>query len=173
MSPCSSTYRILFINFFLPATLFLAIAMLCAIKPSSRFLQQFILSPFRCPKSGAFQFARMTATLPSLPLFEAIASHDPHSTVVIHSASGRRFTYGELLKDVADAKDRLHKEAPSTNINGQRIAFLVENGYDYVGALQGISAYFRRVIDRTSSDFTLHSGRKFNSSPSFPCFSDT
>jgi len=44
------------------------------------------------------------------------------------------FTYGELLKDVADAKDRLLKESGAGAINGQRIAFLVENSYDYVGA---------------------------------------
>lgn len=75
----------------------------------------------------------MASTLPKLPLFEAIASHDPDSTVAIHSASGRRFKYGELLRDVAEAKDKLHKEAGSS-VEGQRIAFLVENGYDYVGA---------------------------------------
>ena len=76
----------------------------------------------------------MASTLPNLPVFEAVGKHDPQSTAVIHSASGRRFTYGALLKDVAEAKDRLHKEAGSNNIEGQRIAFLVENSYDYVGA---------------------------------------
>jgi len=76
----------------------------------------------------------MASTLPRLPIFEAIASHDPKSTVVVHSASGRRFTYGELLGDVAEAKDRLLKEAGGNALDGQRIAFLVENSYDYVGA---------------------------------------
>jgi malonyl-CoA/methylmalonyl-CoA synthetase len=76
----------------------------------------------------------MTSTLPKLPVFEAIASHDPQSTVVIHSTSGRRFTYGALIEDVAEAKERLYKEAGSDSLDGQRIAFLVENGYDYVGA---------------------------------------
>jgi hypothetical protein len=87
--------------------------------------------------SGAcnpFSYFRMASTLPKLPVFEAIASHDPHSTVVIHSASGRRFTYGALIEDVAEAKKRLYKEAGSDSLDGQRIAFLVENGYDYVGA---------------------------------------
>jgi acyl-CoA synthetase (AMP-forming)/AMP-acid ligase II len=80
----------------------------------------------------------MASTLPRLPIFQAIASHDPQSTVVIHSGSGRRFTYGELLGDVADAKDKLLKESGESSINGQRIAFLVENSYDYVGAhIQG------------------------------------
>jgi malonyl-CoA/methylmalonyl-CoA synthetase len=75
----------------------------------------------------------MTSTLPRLPIFEAIASHDRSSTVVIHSQSGRRFTYGSLLRDVADAKNRLLKEAGRNKIEGERIAFLVENSYDYVG----------------------------------------
>lgn len=77
---------------------------------------------------------RMASTLPRLPVFEAIASHDPQSTAVIHSVSGRRFSYGELLSDVADAKQKLLAAAGPTPIDGQRIAFLVENGYDYVGA---------------------------------------
>jgi malonyl-CoA/methylmalonyl-CoA synthetase len=76
----------------------------------------------------------MASTLPKLPVFEAIASHDPKSTAVIHSASGRRFTYGALIKDVIEAKHGLYKEAGSNNLDGQRIAFLVENSYDYVGA---------------------------------------
>lgn len=77
---------------------------------------------------------RLASTLPRLPIFEAIASHDRTSTAVVHSASGRRFTYGELLGDVADAKDRLHQEARGSSVDGHRIAFLVENSYDYVGA---------------------------------------
>lgn len=76
----------------------------------------------------------MVSTLPKLPVFEAIASHDPHSTVVIHSASGRRFNYGALIQDVAKAKERLYEEFGTNSLDGQRMAFLVENGYDYVGA---------------------------------------
>ncbi|KAI9051927.1 hypothetical protein LZ554_004182 [Drepanopeziza brunnea f. sp. 'monogermtubi'] len=75
----------------------------------------------------------MVSTLPRLPIFEAIAKHDPQSTVVVHSSSGRRFKYGELLKDVADGRDQLVKEAGEKGVEGERIAFLVENSYDYVG----------------------------------------
>src|SRR5580700_2429495 len=75
--------------------------------------------------STPFSPFRMSSTLPKLPVFEAIASHDPHSTVVIHSASGRRFTYGALIEDVAEAKERLYKEAGTSSLDGQRIAFLV------------------------------------------------
>jgi malonyl-CoA/methylmalonyl-CoA synthetase len=76
----------------------------------------------------------MASTLPRLPIFEAIASHDPYSTAVVHAISRRSFTYGELIKDVAEAKHKLHLEAGTDRLDGQRIAFLVENGYDYVGA---------------------------------------
>ncbi|KAH6720902.1 hypothetical protein BKA61DRAFT_471314 [Leptodontidium sp. MPI-SDFR-AT-0119] len=80
----------------------------------------------------------MASTLPRLPIFEAIANHDPQSTAVIHSVSGRRFQYGELLKDVAEGKDRLVNEAGGSSVEGQRIAFLVENSYDYVVTLLSI-----------------------------------
>ena len=75
-----------------------------------------------------------TLTLPKLAIFEAIASHDPKSTAVIHSTSGRRFLYGQLLRDVAASKDRLHRLFCGQGLDGQRIAFLVENSYDFVGA---------------------------------------
>jgi malonyl-CoA/methylmalonyl-CoA synthetase len=38
------------------------------------------------------------------------------------------------LRDVADAKDKLVREAGGRPIDGERIAFLIENSYDYVGA---------------------------------------
>ncbi|CRK15410.1 hypothetical protein BN1708_011476 [Verticillium longisporum] len=78
---------------------------------------------------------RMASTLPKLPIFEAIASHDPHSTAVIHSLSGRRFQYGELLGDVRRARDELQAAAGKLALDGERIAFLVENSYDYVVTL--------------------------------------
>jgi acyl-CoA synthetase (AMP-forming)/AMP-acid ligase II len=83
----------------------------------------------------------MVSNLPRLPIFEALAGHDPKSTVVVHSASGRKFTYGELLSDVAKEKERLLKEGGG-NMNGERIAFLVENGYDYVGTQNPMLLYF-------------------------------
>ncbi|KAL9095850.1 MAG: hypothetical protein Q9165_001847 [Trypethelium subeluteriae] len=76
----------------------------------------------------------MASTLPKLPLFEAIAGHDPNSTAIVHSLSGRSFTYGELLKDVAETKENLKNTVHGKDLSGERIAFLIENGYDYVGA---------------------------------------
>ncbi len=52
----------------------------------------------------------------------------------MHSGSGRRFTYGQLLSDVAAARDDLVDSSGGKSINGELIAFLVENSYDYVGA---------------------------------------
>lgn len=75
----------------------------------------------------------MKATLPRLAIFEAIEKHDPKSTAIVHSQSGRSFTYGELLKDVAYAKERLAATSQGKDIKGERVAFLIENSYDYVG----------------------------------------
>ena len=85
----------------------------------------------------------MASTLPKLPVFEAIASHDPKSTAVIHCTSGRQFNYGSLLHDVAIARDQLRGAAGSQAIEGHRIAFLVENGYDYVGTSPAIQSIQR------------------------------
>ena len=76
----------------------------------------------------------MASTLPRLPIFAALKKHDAQSTAIVHSLSGRTFTYGELVNDVAAAKDRIQRNMAGKNVHGQRISFLVENGYDYVGA---------------------------------------
>ncbi|RYO75951.1 hypothetical protein DL763_010865 [Monosporascus cannonballus] len=73
-------------------------------------------------------------TLLRLPVFDAIAGHDPQSTAVVHCLSGRTFRYGELLPDVCRARDRIYAAAGKSDIRGERVAFLVENSYDYVAA---------------------------------------
>ncbi|KAH6657349.1 AMP-binding enzyme [Truncatella angustata] len=82
----------------------------------------------------------MASTLPRLPLFEAISKHHPESTAVTHCLSGRTFRYGELLPDVVRARDRIYEAAGKSDIQGERIAFLVENSYDYVVTLLAILA---------------------------------
>ena len=72
-------------------------------------------------------------TLPRLPILQAIESHDPASVAVVHSQSGRTFTYGEILADVARAKQQFEEAKGGIDLNGERIAFIVENSYDYVG----------------------------------------
>lgn len=110
--------------------------------------------------------SRTMSTLPRLPIFQAIANHDPQSTVVIHSASGRRFTYGELLSDVAAGKEKLLKDGGGEKgVQGQRIAFLVENSYDYVGAHNGSASIWRISID-VFSDSPFYPRGTFDSPPS-------
>lgn len=76
----------------------------------------------------------MASTLPRLPIFEHIARHDPQATAVVHSLSARSFTYGNLIRDVADTRRKLQERANGKSLAGERIAFLIENSYDYVGA---------------------------------------
>jgi hypothetical protein len=38
------------------------------------------------------------------------------------------------VNDIAAAKDKLQRNTGGKSAEGQRISFLVENGYDYVGA---------------------------------------
>ncbi|PKS12782.1 hypothetical protein jhhlp_000993 [Lomentospora prolificans] len=87
---------------------------------------------------------RMASTLPKLPLFDAIARHDPDSTVAVHSLSGRSFKYGELLGDVCKARNKLQEAVGKEDLNGDRIAFLVENSYDYIVTL--LAAFAARAI---------------------------
>ncbi|CAG8975589.1 hypothetical protein HYALB_00006796 [Hymenoscyphus albidus] len=109
--------------------------------------QSFISQSLRSPASASAFYThkvsigqrriRMVSTLPRLPIFEALASHNPRSTAVVHSVSGREFTYGQLFRDVADAKARLGRNNEGV-LEGERVAFLVENGYDYVVTLLSI-----------------------------------
>jgi hypothetical protein len=64
---------------------------------------------------------------------EAIQKHNPSSTAVVHHDSGTSFSYGTLLHDIACAKERLLCSHSKDSIAGERVAFLVENGYDYIG----------------------------------------
>ena len=81
----------------------------------------------------------MASTLPRHPIFDAVAKHDPESLAIVHSSSGRTFKYGSLLRDVASAKDRLKQAAEQRSLDGERVAFLAQNGYDYVGMIGGDS----------------------------------
>ena len=114
------------------------------ISPSSLFLTTRSLSraqpslwtsrPFQSAATS-LTIRRMASTLPSSPIFQAIARHDPQSPAIIHSSSDRTFCYGSLLHDVAAAKDNLTALVNGKSLVGERIAFLAENGYDYVGAI--------------------------------------
>ena len=108
-------------------------AMFSRLLSSHRQGRRILLCPI--PKFwGKKSSARMASTLPKLPIFEAIAEHDPQATAIIHSESRKSFSYGQLLHDVSKFKDHLGQQSSEKPIKGQRISFLVENSYDYVGA---------------------------------------
>ncbi|PYI05647.1 AMP-binding enzyme [Aspergillus sclerotiicarbonarius CBS 121057] len=85
---------------------------------------------------------RSLSSLPNLPLFRALQNHDPSNLAVVHSASARSFTYGNLVADVLQAKERLVESAggKQDGLSGERVAFLAENSYDYVVTLLSILA---------------------------------
>ncbi|KAE8355677.1 hypothetical protein BDV28DRAFT_26900 [Aspergillus coremiiformis] len=92
-----------------------------------------LLTPINC---------RSLSTLPNLPLFRALQDHDQSSLAVVHSASSRSFTYGNLVADVVRAKERLIESVGGRQdgLAGERIAFLAENSYDYVVTLLSVLA---------------------------------
>ncbi|GBF64734.1 acyl-CoA synthetase [Trichophyton mentagrophytes] len=87
---------------------------------------------------------RLFSSLPNLPLLHPLASHDQLSTSVVHSASSRTFTYGNLLGDVISAQDKLKtiggRHSRLLDLQGKPVAFLAENSYDYVVTLLSILA---------------------------------
>ncbi|KAI9673360.1 MAG: hypothetical protein M1829_004127 [Trizodia sp. TS-e1964] len=87
---------------------------------------------------GFLACSRALSTLPKLPIFEALLQHDPTTTAIAHSVSGQKFTYGRLLRDVIKAKKELSDCFRDQSIEGERIAFLVENSYNYVVTLLSI-----------------------------------
>lgn len=97
---------------------------------------------FSCTSSA------MAAALQRSAFFEAIRKHDPSSTAVVNFDSGVAFSYGSLLCDVSRAKERLLQETgkDESGIAGERIAFMVENGYDYVGAHSSLGNHTNALL---------------------------
>ena len=95
------------------------------------------LSPFSLPRPFRLDIwslsYRMASTLPNLSIFQAIIKHKPTSIAIVHSESNQTFSYGTLLRDVADAKKQISQIVPESPLCGERIAFLAENSYNYVG----------------------------------------
>jgi acyl-CoA synthetase (AMP-forming)/AMP-acid ligase II len=107
-----------------------------------------LLSVISRSRVRAFQarrmpFARLLSTLPNTHIFRALQNHDPDSLAVIHSVSERSFTYGSLIGDVVRARDDLERKAAKAqgSLAGERVAFLAENSYDYVGTVLSILHY--------------------------------
>lgn len=77
----------------------------------------------------------MAVTIQRSAFLEALAKHDPSSVAVIDSASGTSYSFGALLQAVVRARELLLLKAgrASHALSGERVAFMVENGIDYVG----------------------------------------
>lgn len=75
----------------------------------------------------------MALQRPKSVLFEALRSHDRDSIAIMDTACGQHSTYATLLQDVQGFKQRLLEEIGRTDISGARVAFIVENGYNYAG----------------------------------------
>lgn len=72
---------------------------------------------------------RPISTLPASGIFKTLAQHDSTTTAI--TCSHGVFCYGQLLQDAAALKDRMGKSRD--RLESGKIAFMVENSYDYVG----------------------------------------
>ena len=113
----------------------------------ARYAAAHSLTPPRYSRAFSYTSAAMAAALQRSAFFEAMRQHDPSTTAVVNNDSGVAFSYGSLLRDVSRAKERLLQETgkDEKSIAGERIAFMVENGYDYVGADSSFSAHTIRL----------------------------
>ena len=100
---------------------------------SLRQVRPRILSNTITPFRSSGKATRFISTLPNTSTFRTLTEHDSKQIAVIHSQSGRFFTYGNLVHDVAAVKDVLGHRTGQKSLKGERVAFLAENSYDYVG----------------------------------------
>jgi hypothetical protein len=76
----------------------------------------------------------MAASLHRTPLLSTFGQQDVSSTAIINQFSGASFPYGSLLRDIARARQGfLTAVGGKSDLAGERIGFIVENGYSYVG----------------------------------------
>lgn len=93
------------------------------------------LSSHSLPRTPIFQYLHNTAQSNAAGRVDGRTN----STVVTHYPSGPAFSYDRLLRDVAVLQELMVRDNAShpdwnKSLSGQKIAFLVENGYQYVGA---------------------------------------
>ncbi|GKU07710.1 unnamed protein product, partial [Fusarium langsethiae] len=82
----------------------------------------------------------MATALQRSEFLEAIQKHDQSSVAVVENDSGKSYSYGTLLKSIARAREQLLSKTSKSDISGERIAFMVESGYEYVVTLLAILA---------------------------------
>ncbi|KAF3402484.1 Acyl-CoA synthetase family member 3 [Talaromyces pinophilus] len=82
----------------------------------------------------------MSASLHRTPLLKVLSEQDASSIAIVNQSSGTAFSYGSLLRDVARARHRLLKCVGDRSLAGERIGFIVENGYGYIVTFLAILA---------------------------------
>jgi acyl-CoA synthetase (AMP-forming)/AMP-acid ligase II len=83
--------------------------------------------------------------LPALPIFKELVRHAEGGRIAIVdysvSPDGEvEYSYAQLLDDVTTFRDELSAFLGTEDLNGTRVAFLVESGYNYVVSLFAIWA---------------------------------
>jgi malonyl-CoA/methylmalonyl-CoA synthetase len=78
--------------------------------------------------------------LPAIPIFKQLVEHARHGRTAIIDLSvapdgEARYSYAQLLDDVAKFRDDLSAFLGTKDLQGGRVPFLVENGYNYVVTL--------------------------------------
>jgi malonyl-CoA/methylmalonyl-CoA synthetase len=87
----------------------------------------------------------VNVALPALPMFKELVKHAQlgRTAIVDYSvaADGSAiYSYAQLLSDVAKFRDDLARELGVEDLKAARVAFLAENGYNYVVSLLTIWA---------------------------------
>lgn len=82
----------------------------------------------------------MPASLHESPLLALLKEQDAASIAVINHATGAAFTYGSLFRDIARAQHALVESCGGKSLAGERIGFIVENGYGFVVTFLAILA---------------------------------
>ena len=88
---------------------------------------------------------RCLVRLPALPLFKQLLKHAKNGrTAIVDYALApegeAQFTFAQLLHDVAKFRDALAAFLGKRDLEGERVSFLVESGYNYVVTLFAIWA---------------------------------
>ncbi|KAM0215054.1 hypothetical protein ACHAPQ_011515 [Fusarium lateritium] len=82
----------------------------------------------------------MAAILHRSAFIEAIQKHEQESIAVVENDSGESFSYRSLLNSIACVKELLLAKVGKDDVSGERIAFMVESGFEYVVTLLAIFA---------------------------------